>query len=527
MNEPKLSVIIPLEGALDNVKSCLECLTAQAFSDFETIFVSSDPMLNSENQIDSRRIKFLRGERKSARQTGLKNATGKYVYFMNADELIFENAFELLIKAAESSDADIVHSTAYVEREGENVKVVSEKAANAGVVGDKNAFAAFRLMPSLNLYRRDFLERSRLEVQTDESFSYAAFFLAAKVFCIAEYFLVRTRKNRLRQVDDEPKDALVERLYHDEFRDGFLVTQQRKKLWNVQLHLIEEFARICKKYGLKWFAYAGTLLGAARHGGFVPWDDDVDLAMMRPDFEKLKTVIAKELKPEYSLDFWYDYAIEGERNPNRLPIVSKEVFESNAWWPSTASYFKIRDNRTSMIEWADRPHFQQGMCIDIFPLDPGPPFSEPKHAKQFQFVTNLMLATSAPSELDWNVLSPKDRKYFKTLLKKPFRDRAREYEKFLADHWFESEYIAHINSIFAYRRPYEWRREWWDELIELPFEKITLPAPSGYDGVLTAHYGDWREMIITHAHSKNYSADISCKEFFQQIAPEVLEHDLH
>ena len=63
-------------------------------------------------------------------------------------------------------------------------------------------------------------------------------------------------------------------------------------------------------------------------------------------------------------------------------------------------------------------------------------------------------------------------------------------------------------------------------MIELPFERITLPAPRGYDGVLTAHYGDWREMIITHAHSKNYSADISYKKFFEDIAPEVLEHDL-
>ena len=124
-------------------------------------------------------------------------------------------------------------------------------------------------------------------------------------------------------------------------------------------------------------------------------------------------------------------------------------------------------------------------------------------------------------------MPPRERKYFKALIQKPFRDRALEYEKFLAEHWFESEYSAHINSIFAYRRSYEWRREWWDELIELPFEQITLPAPRGYDGVLTAHYGNWREMIITHAHSKNYSADISYKEFFDRIAPEVLEHDLH
>ena len=527
MDAPKLSVILPLMHATMQLKSCLDCLMAQTFSDFEVIFVSNDPEVKAVEQISALRVRFVHSAETSARSVGLTQARGEFVYFMDADELIFENAFELLINAAVNSDAEIIHSTAYVERDGENVKVISERTPIVGNVDDKSAFADFCLMSSMNLYRRDFLERNRFDMQSDETFAYAAFYLAAKVVCIAEYFFVKSRQVRASQIDDEPADALVERLYHDEFRDGFLVTKQRKKLWNVQLHLIEEFARICRKHDLKWFAYAGTLLGAARHGGFVPWDDDVDLAMMRPDFEKLKRVIAKELKPEYSLDFWYDYAVEGERNPNRLPIVSKEVFDSNAWWPSTASYFKIRDNRTSMIEWADRPNFQQGICIDIFPLDPGPPFSDQKHADRFQFVMNLMLAVSAPSALNLNNLPPKDRKYFKTLLKKTFRERAREYEKFLSEHWCESEYIAHINSIFAYRRPYDWRREWWDELIELPFEKITLPAPRGFDGVLTAHYGNWRELIITHAHSKNYSADIPYKEFFKNIAPEVLANDLH
>ena len=518
MNEPKLSVIVPLKGALENVKTCLENLSAQTFSDIETIFVSIDPTVKNLNQINEQRIKLLQGDRNSLQNVGLKNAVGKYIYIMDDDGLIFENAFELLIDTAETSEAEIVHSTAYVERDGEDVKVISD--AGTGI-------ADFQLMPQLNLYRRDFLERSRLDFQSEEAFAYAAFYLAKKICLIDEYFYVRNLQIRNSRIENEPADTLVDRLYHDEFRDGFLVTQQRKKLWNVQLHLIAEFARICRKHNLKWFAYAGTLLGAARHGGFVPWDDDVDLAMFRPDYEKLKRVIASELKPEYSPDFWYDYAVEGERNPNKLPVVSKEVFESNAWWPSTASYFKIRDNRTSMIEWADRPHWNQGMCIDIFPLDPGPPFDDPLRAEQFQFVSRLMLAVSAPSAIDLKSLSSRDRKYFKTLLKKPFRERALEYEKFLAEHWFESEYIAHINSIFAYQRPYDWRREWWDELIELPFEQITLPAPRGYDGVLTAHYGNWREMIITHAHSKNYSADISYKEFFDRIAPEVLEHDLH
>ena len=448
--------------------------------------------------------------------------SGRYIYFIAAGgKFLDENGFGALYLAAEKTGADIVHATRFIEQRDGRFSIVSDDPSIAGVVEDKKIFSAegFHLMPSLNLYRKDFLERHQLKFPSGYAFSYAAFNLADKIFFVDDYFYVHTPQPPA--VDDDPA-GLVKNIKRDEFRSGWLVTTQRKKLWNVQLHLIAEFARICQKHNLKWFAYAGTLLGAARHRGFVPWDDDVDLAMFRPDYERLKKIIASELAPEYSVDFWYDYAFEGERNPNGLPTLSRAVFESNAWWPSTACYFKIRDNRTSMIEWSDRPNVNQGICIDVFPIDPAPPFIDQKRADDFKFISDLMLAVSAPDSLNTKKMSSRDKKYFKALLKKPFRDRALEYEKFLAEHWFESEYVAHINSIFAYRGSYEWRREWWDELVELPFEKISLPAPRGYDQVLKAHYGDWREMVITHSHVAVHSADVSYREYFEGIAPEIL-----
>ncbi|MBR1579415.1 MAG: LicD family protein [Selenomonadaceae bacterium] len=447
---------------------------------------------------------------------------GRYVYFIEADGMFVDDrALEILVSAAEAAGADIVHSTAYVERNGDEVSIVRDQPTLNGLIDDRNIFAAegFHLLPSLNLYRKDFLERCQLRCRVPNAFSYAAFNLADRIIFIDDYFYVKNVSTPA--ANHDPND-LVADIMHDEFRSGFLVTSQRKKLWNVQLHLIDEFARICRKHDLNWFAYAGTLLGAARHGGFVPWDDDVDLAMFRPDYERLKKIIAEELKPEYSLDYWYDYAVEGESNPLKLPTISREVFESNAWWPSAASYFKIRDNRTSMIEYPDRPNVNQGIGIDVFPLDPIPPFRDQRHADDFKHIADLMLAVSNPKSLNINEMSSKAKKYFKALIKKPFRDRALEYEKFLAEHWFESEYSAHINSIFAYRRGYEWRTEYWRELVELPFERLKLPAPIDYDKVLAAHYGDWREMIITHSHVSTHSADISYRDFFKRIAPEIL-----
>ena len=92
-------------------------------------------------------------------------------------------------------------------------------------------------------------------------------------------------------------EEYIRDLYHDELRDGFLVTFDRKKVWNVELNLVREFDRICKKYGLTYFMSYGTLLGAVRHQGFIPWDDDIDLMMPRPDYDRLKKVIVGELPP--------------------------------------------------------------------------------------------------------------------------------------------------------------------------------------------------------------------------------------
>ena len=75
------------------------------------------------------------------------------------------------------------------------------------------------------------------------------------------------------QPRDNERKIFIENIEHDEMRDGFLVTSNRKKLWNVQIGLINEVARICKKHDIRWFAIGGTLLGAARHKGFIPWDD--------------------------------------------------------------------------------------------------------------------------------------------------------------------------------------------------------------------------------------------------------------
>ena len=78
--------------------------------------------------------------------------------------------------------------------------------------------------------------------------------------------------------------------YEPELRDGYLVSVEMKRVWAMQLTLLVVFDGVCRRHGLAYFAGGGTLLGAVRHGGYIPWDDDIDLFMLREDYDRLLEV---------------------------------------------------------------------------------------------------------------------------------------------------------------------------------------------------------------------------------------------
>ena len=119
-----------------------------------------------------------------------------------------------------------------------------------------------------------------------------------------------------------------------------------KKLQMAELDILDEVVRVCKKNGIKYFLMGGTLLGAIRHKGFIPWDDDIDICMLREDYEKFIKIAPNELKEKYKM---VNYK------------TNKKAY---------LSFTKVVNSKTTFVENnAKEFDGHNGIWLDIFPLD--------------------------------------------------------------------------------------------------------------------------------------------------------------
>lgn len=132
-----------------------------------------------------------------------------------------------------------------------------------------------------------------------------------------------------------------------EIRDGYQVSTTRKKVWLCELEMAEWFCNVCKKYNLKYFLIGGSAIGAVRHNGFIPWDDDLDIGMLRSDFDKFREVSINELPQNYKIEYG---------------VLDDNIF----------SYLlRIRDNNTTgiIIDEYKQKSLGGGIFIEIYPFD--------------------------------------------------------------------------------------------------------------------------------------------------------------
>ena len=128
----------------------------------------------------------------------------------------------------------------------------------------------------------------------------------------------------------------------------YVVSEETKKLWAVELSLFEKFKEICNKWNLTYYASDGTLLGAARHKGFIPWDDDMDFGMLWPDYKKLMEIAPKECD--------YPFVFQGIYSDPYSMVVGSRLRRSDTTGVTKWEYENIG------------PEHDLGVFIDIFPL---------------------------------------------------------------------------------------------------------------------------------------------------------------
>lgn len=256
-----------------------------------------------------------------------------------------------------------------------------------------------------------------------------------------------------------------------------------KDLKRFELGILKSFISVCDTLGLKYYLLEGTLLGAVRHNGFIPWDDDIDVGMPREDYERFCRE-GQALLPEY----YFIQTIHTEKDYR-------------------ANFAKIRDSRTTFVETSVRHcKINHGIWIDIFPLDYCYD-DEEKQLKRFRkqllmtvkiasgfhllnFKTTFKIRTAGAVA---SIVYPTIRrallareKWMKAL---PKSDTYANY----CSAWYKKEIIP---------------KEWFGDGVFLEFEGLSVRVPTEYDKWLTKVYGDYMQLPPVEKRVAHHYADV-------------------
>ena len=243
---------------------------------------------------------------------------------------------------------------------------------------------------------------------------------------------------------------------------------QLREIQLTELEMLGELNRICRKNDIPYVIIAGTMLGAVRHGGFIPWDDDVDVAMLREDYLRFRTACGKDLD---SLRFEFQDA---------------EVTPGYRW-----GYGKLRRKDTLFLRQGqeDMPYFQ-GMFLDLFPLDPCPEGRMQRALWNFRCFlvrkrlwarTGKHVSKSASARAVYAAMDriPEERilSGLDALIKK-----SRRYE---GSRWVRILMFPTPN------RQYTYLKKWYEQSRGISFEGQIFPGPADADGYLSFKFGDY------------------------------------
>ncbi len=254
-----------------------------------------------------------------------------------------------------------------------------------------------------------------------------------------------------------------------------------KKVQEVSIEVLEEFKRICKENNLTYFTLFGSAIGAVRHGGFIPWDDDLDVGMLRGDFEKFLT-IAENLGEE-----------------SKCELMSVLVDKENS---STVTKFQKKGTKF-IGYYAKGLKANVGIAIDVFPIDVVPEDYKlrAKQARKAFFYEKLMFLRKNPKPnlpltgikkviaqiicyIAWAGLNVFH--ISSVWLYKKFDAVLKMYSD------SDSKYVSCL--IAPVKKDYYWEKDTMLPVVEVPFENTTCSLPGNNHEILTKTYGDYMQI---------------------------------
>ena len=284
----------------------------------------------------------------------------------------------------------------------------------------------------------------------------------------------------------------------EEVRDGFHVSAQMKKVWQVETDLLAVFTEVCRMENLRFWVDGGSLLGTIRHHGFIPWDDDVDVCMPRADYDRLVANGDRLFTHPYFLQTAYS---------------DKDYFHGHA---------QLRNSLTAAIRPSDAfQPFNQGIFVDIFVLDEAPDDEAERKelarccrkTQRFLKAKNTHIIASGRLGLIFRKMKCRrevKKRGWQTIYRE-MEDRLRGVDPDKCGCWaelaFSGDDIMFPKQIF-------------DHTLWMPFENISVPVPAGYDLFLRTQFGD-DYMTPRQAPSYHGQLIFDTEKSYLQILPQV------
>lgn len=249
-----------------------------------------------------------------------------------------------------------------------------------------------------------------------------------------------------------------------------LTNEELNQLQDVQKELIREVKRICHKNNIHFNMVGGTMLGAVRHGGYIPWDDDADIGFLRTEYEKFREACKRDL------------------DHNKYYMQDLRDTPGYRW-----GYGKLRKKGTEFVRLNQEfMPYEQGVFIDLMPFDNVP---NNMILKKIHFLKCNIYRKFFWSKVGARSETNRFLKIVYTLMScVPMGFLVKNYQRFINNCQKHKTKMVRILTFPTPKGVYGYDRDWYTKLSNYKFDELVLPGAKDYDGYLKVKYGNYMEL---------------------------------